>query len=128
MQFTVKTLVDITETNARKSDDPYGYRQQQNWMSFLQTASLRVNIYPVSQSVNKESAAKFGSKYKGKHNVWTVDFNIEYEGGLELDMLVDDFDLVPIITGLDETAEINNNVFRTKDSEYMNILFSIKDK
>jgi len=128
MQFTVKTLVDITETNARKVDDPYGYRQQQNWMSFLQTASLRVNIYPVSQTVKKESATKFGSSFKGKHNVWTVTFDIEYEGGLNTDMLVEDFDLVPIITDLDETAKINNNVFRTKDTEYTNILFSLNDK
>jgi hypothetical protein len=128
MQFTVKTLVDITETNARKVDDPYGYRQQQNWMSFLQTASLRVNIYPVSQTVNKEAASQFGSEFKGKHNVWTVTFDIEYEGGLDTEMLVEDFDLVPIITDLDETAKINNNVFRTKDPKYTNIIFVNLDK
>ena len=39
-----------------------------------------------------------------------------------------DFDLVPVITGLDETALINNSAFRTKDSVETNIVFKFVDK
>lgn len=129
MRFTAKTLIDITETNARKIDDPFGYRQQQNWMTFIQTSSLRVNVYPVTSKneiVTSLSNLGFGSNFRGKHRVWTVEFDIEYEGGLELTMLEEDFDLVPIIIDLNETAEINNSVFRTRDSKERNIVFELQ--
>ena len=37
--------------------------------------------------------------------------------------LINDFDLVPVIPGLDETIVINNNVFRTTDKKATNIIF-----
>ena len=38
------TLVDITETGARRGEDPLAYRQQQNFLTVLQTIGLRTNI------------------------------------------------------------------------------------
>jgi hypothetical protein len=40
----------------------------------------------------------------------------------EAEILEDDFDLVPVISGLNETIKINNNVFRTKDKKAKNIV------
>ena len=40
----------------------------------------------------------------------------------EPEILEKDFDLVPVISGLDETIEINNNVFRTTDKKAKNIV------
>ena len=61
-------------------------------------------------------------------NVWTFEFSIEYEGGLNVDMLKDDFDLVPFINGLTETAKFPVTVFRSKDSKLTNIIFEQLDK
>ena len=129
MKFQVETLIDITETGARKgTGDKKAYNQHQNFLTLIQTIGLRVNISAVGPPVlAKKSAKEFGTKYKGQHNVWTYEFDIEYESALSLEMLVEDFDLVPIILGLSETADINNSVFRTKDAAETNILFKLAD-
>ena len=33
MRFTIHTLVDITETHARRGEDPKQHRQQQNFLT-----------------------------------------------------------------------------------------------
>ena len=38
-------------------------------------------------------------------------------------MLINDFNLVPFISGLDETVKFKNNVFRTADKLDCNIIF-----
>ena len=38
-------------------------------------------------------------------------------------MLKDDFDLVPMINGLDETIKKHNELFLTRDEDKANILF-----
>lgn len=133
MKFLVYTLVDITETRARRGEDHLRVDQQQNFLTFLQTVGLRVN-----PTVNKTPEVKevqlkdlegveFGSRYKGKHRVWTFEFDIEYESALNIQMLEGDFDLVPIITGLEETAKVKHGVFRTKDNQERNIVFQTLD-
>ena len=81
--------------------------------------------------IEKQDDAKllgFGSNFKGVHTYWEFEFEIEYEGGLDTEMLVSDFNLVPVITGLNETAKINISVFDTKDAKRKNILFKHTDK
>ena len=78
-------------------------------MTFFQTLCLRNN--------------GFGSDYKGNHNLWCLELVVD-EGRTfgEAEILEDDFDLVPVISGLNETIKINNNVFRTKDKKAKNIV------
>ena len=64
----------------------------------------------------------FGTNYKGKHNVWHYISVDEGRTFPELESVEKDFDLVPVISGLDETIEINNNVFRTTDKKAKNIV------
>ena len=126
MKFTIKTLVDITEAEGiKRTDSPSQYRQNQNWMTVLQTASLRVNIYNNQlPTVLEENVDKmFGSKFKGTQNVWTTSFEVEAENGLSIDMLETDFDLVPIISNLEETITLGTNCFRTTDPKEKNIVF-----
>ena len=126
MKFTIKTLVDITEAEGiKRTDSPSQYRQNQNWMTVLQTASLRVNIYNNEiPTVSKEKVdGVFGLNFKGKQNVWTTTFEVEAENGLSIDMLETDFDLVPIISNLEETIDLESKVFRTRDSKEKNIVF-----
>ena len=131
MNVRINTLIDITETKARRQDnDKFAYKQQANFQTLLQTLGLRTQVfYDNSPSFDKLSTSKFdfSDKYIGKQNVWTFDFYIEYEGGLSLDMLTEDFDLIPIITGLNETIDTDKALFRTTGKD-KNILFSVNNQ
>jgi len=128
MEFRIDTLIDITETNARRQDnDKFAYKQQANFQTMLQTLGLRVNIfYDNSPTFDEISTSKFSfsDKYIGKQNIWSFRFYIEYEGGLTLDTLTKDFDLIPIITGLNETIDTDKALFRTTGKD-KNIIFTV---
>lgn len=130
MKFRIDTLIDITETTARRSDgDHLAYKQESNFQAVLQTIGLRVNFdYDKSPQKVETTIGKmgFGDKYKGKQSVWTFEFDVEYEGALTLEMLNKDFELIPIVTGLTETAKIDKALFRTTLQE-RNIIFNIVD-
>ena len=131
MRFKLHTLVDITETNTRRGEDPIGYRQQQNYLTFMQTIGMRVNpTYIKAPSITNEVPSKLGlgSMFNTKQKVWTYEFDIDYEGAIDLSTLVNDFDLIPIITKLNETAKFDNPQFLTKNLEKSNIIFMLMDK
>src|SRR5210317_1927698 len=111
MKFRLQTLVDITETHARRqSNDKFAYKQEANFQTVLQTVGLRVNIsYTNSPTFDEVTVEKIGlgDKYIGKQMLWNFEFEVEYEGALTLEMLISDFDLIPIITGLNETIDFN---------------------
>jgi len=131
MRFIIHTLVDITETGARRGEDPKQFRQQQNFLTVMQTIGLRVNpTYVKAPEVVKEVPSKLGlgTSYKTKQSVWKYVFDMEYEGALDIETLVNDFDLIPIITQLDETTKFENAHFITKNTALTNISFQIDDK
>ncbi len=132
MLFKLTTVVDITQTNARRGEDKKKENQQANFNTMFQTIGLRVNVEPLgcTQSVIDVDKLeyKFGSAIKGKQRVWTFEFENTYEGALTLDMMINDFDLVPVIVNLEETAANTNNIFSTKHVTDKNILFEIIDK
>jgi len=131
MRFIIHTLVDITETGARRGEDPKQFRQQQNFLTVMQTIGLRVNpTYVKAPEVVKEVPSKLGlgTSYKTKQSVWKYVFDMEYESALDIETLVNDFDLIPIITQLDETAKFENAHFITKNTALTNISFQIDDK
>jgi len=131
MRFKLYTLVDITETGVRRGEDPKQYRQQQNFLTVMQTIGLRVNpTYVSTPEVIKDTPSKYnlGTTFKNKQNIWKYAFDIEYEGALDVDTLNNDFDLIPIITGLDETVSFENDVFITKNPSINNIFFDLDDK
>ena len=130
MKFRVLTLADITKTDARRGEDSKAWRQQQNYNTFIGALGLRVNpIVDQPPSARKRAIGNlgFGSKYKGSQRVWEFLFDTEYEGGLTLDMLEQDLDLIPFITDLDETVDIKPSVFRTNCKETKNIVFMYVD-
>lgn len=131
MRFTIHTLVDITETGMRRGEDPTQYRQQQNFLTVMQTIGLRVNpTYITSPEIVEDIPSKYnlGTKYKNKQNIWQYKFDIEYTDALDIDTLKNDFNLIPIITGLDETVSFENDVFITKNPSINNIFFDLYDK
>ena len=129
--FIVDTLIDITNTgqNKFKTEDRHLIDQQTNWNTAQQVMSMRANIYFDSKpTVETQDVSDFGTGFTGKHKVWSFRFNVEQEGAVTVDALRDDFDLIPVIPGLDSTITINNIAFRTKDPERTNILFKAVDK
>ena len=89
-KFRMTTLVDITETGARRGEDPLAYRQQQNFLTVLQTIGLRTNIEynkgpRVFTADPKEK--KLGSDYKGEQTIWEFDFDSPAPDSLTVDML-----------------------------------------
>ena len=129
MRVTLTTVIDITETNARRHDDKLARDQQANYLTMLQTVGLRVQPKPVLCDVNVGDVSDFGfgSAISGKQRYWQFEFEHDYAGAVTEQTLADDFDLVPIITGLNETALINNSAFRTKDNNERNIIFKLSD-
>ena len=127
----VYTLIDITETKkySSNSKDKKLIEQQANFMTFFQTLCLRNNYSyvntPTLQNVTEKKLRElgFGTDYKGNHNLWCLELMVD-EGRTfgEAENLEDDFDLVPVISGLNETIEINTKVFRTKDKKAKNII------
>jgi hypothetical protein len=131
MRFELKTLIDITETGARRGEDPYQYNQQQNFLTLYQSISLRANPIvkrkPMIQTQNVSNLG-FGKKYQGTHTVWSLIFEFEGEEQHSLDFLKNDVNLVPIITELDETVDLEVGAFITNDEQTANIFFIEIDK
>ena len=131
MRFKLYTLVDITETGARKGDQPKPIRQQQNFLTVLQTIGLRVNpAYTQSPQLIEDTPSKLGlgKKYNKRQSIWKFAFDIEYEDALDIDTLINDFDLIPVITDLDETVDFENAAFITRNPSVNNIVFELDDK
>lgn len=114
--------MDITETLTRKGPDIKLVKQQNNHDTLLQACSLRGNVQVLTctTEINTEN---FGSANVGKNRFWSLKLESEYP--FTADMLLDDLDFLPIITGLDETGLIHNNVILTKDKVYKNTIFLI---
>jgi len=88
----------------------------------MQTIGLRVNPENIKVYSDQEQAA-LGSKYQGQQRIWYFDFTPNIEDAITIDMLINDFNLVPFITELDETVEFAQNYFLTKDRKETNISF-----
>lgn len=130
MRLEIVTLVDVTQTNEKRGGEPKRYSQQSNYNTLIQTATLRANFLPIRVEMNNSSINQFtfGKKYKDKQKHWIIKLEAERESvGLDIAMLNEDFDLVPIVLGLDETVKIPDNVFNTTDSELKNIVFRFTD-
>ena len=127
-RFKLTTLVDITETGARKGEDLVQSRQQQNFQSVLQTIGLRVNPDYTSAPAKHTGKQPLGTDYEGEHSYGEWEFNIDAEDALTVDMLNSDFNLIPIIPDLHETASFKNNTFITIKKQICNIKFELLDK
>ena len=127
MKFKLTTIIDITQTLARRGDNKKLVNQQANYNTMIQTIGLRVNINPNSCKVEVANikGLGFGDTFKGKHRYWEFTFDVEAEDALTLDMLATDFDLVPVITNLDETTTPGTKVFRTNHPNDTNIVFKM---
>lgn len=127
MSYQIYTLIDITPTGKHRGRSVEGkeVNQQTNWLTFQNCAMLRTNMIFSEVTVSEDIVDKymFGSAYQGKHKIWSVTMTPDQPDAVSKDMLLDDFDLVPMIDKLDETVQQNCDLFMTKDEAQANILF-----
>lgn len=118
--FQGYSLVDITATGVTRGDNDSTERnQQRNWETVLQCIGLRTQPLHIQAPglVDIElDRLEFGDFYTGVRRVWTWTWAVESKeiydlpnsplGGLQKD-----FEQVPIIVGLDETARFMLPIF-----------------
>lgn len=125
------TLVDITSTGVihNRADREFERNQQRNWETVLQCIGLRTQPFdilgPVVKTINVDD--HFGEMYYGKQRVWCFTFTVEQlgvwaNGQDPLALLHKDFDEVPVIQGLSETARFILPIFYTQGA-IKNIFF-----
>lgn len=134
----IQTLVDITDTkvNRPRPGNQLEHDQYRNFTTLKQCAEIRSNImFDSSPGIESKDIkdSGFGSKYKGKHQVWTFRFSPERSGAYnennsEIGALVEDIDQVPVIQKLKETINMEKAIFDLTDTVTKNtIIRTIKD-
>jgi hypothetical protein len=128
----IKTLVDITDTkvNRPKAGLVLEHDQFRNFTTLKQCVEMRSNIIydtPPTMEVVDVIDMGFGTKYKGKQQVWTFKFTPERSGTYvlgnnEVGSLIDDIDQVPIIQNLTETINMDKAIFELKDATTTNTI------
>jgi hypothetical protein len=114
--ITCLTLIDITNTGVTKGQSD-ARDQHRNWESVIQMLSLKTQpiIIRNPKCFKDEDLENmdFGEFYQGPHHVWAFQFRGERDDFYSIEQLEEDFDLVPIILGLDETARFMLPIFHT---------------
>lgn len=118
------TLVDITRTGVthNRLENEYQRNQQRNWETVIQCMGIRTQPLDIQgpkcieMFVDEDT---FGEMYQGRQRVWCWTFTADrtgtwLDGSNELAFLNKDFNEVPIIQGLDETARFILPIFYTK--------------
>lgn len=143
--FTVHTLVDITNNGVLKGDFPFKTKanelihnkeslfvarnQNSNFTTLLQVLQMRGNITWENQPEKTHDLianTKFGTAYEGKHMNWKFTFQVEQEdiygdaSTKNVGQLIEDFNLVPIMTFCKETATFPSNTFITEGDRTIN--------
>jgi len=133
----IRTLVDITKTGVFRLNQGTQLEldQNRNFTTLLQCLELRSIVGfandPV-ESVNEAKFLKFGSNFKGKHKVWTFEFNPDRTGAyLDEDNnyvgnLIRDLDQVPIIKNLTESINMSRAVFDLTSDKDRNTIVIVK--
>lgn len=134
--FTICTLVDITKTNVTRNspEQEFARNQQRNWESVLQVIGLRaqptVVHEPCSDIIDQDLVNRlFGEMHHDKEQrVWVVSFAVEHKEVFTKDTdalghLKDDFNQVPVVCGLNETARFILPIFYSEGS-LKNIAFA----
>jgi hypothetical protein len=120
--FQGYTLVDVTATGVTRSKDQDNMERNQhrNWETLLQCIGLRTQpqhiTVPCCIDEFELTFFKFGEFYAGKQRVWTWKWAVESSGVYDLPNeplggLLRDFEQVPIVTGLGETARFMLPIF-----------------
>jgi hypothetical protein len=128
----IKTLIDITDTKVVRLNQgtQLEHDQYRNFVTLKQCVEIRSIISydtgPILE-VNDIKDMGFGTKYKGKHAVWTFRFSpdrsgVYVSGDNELGSLIEDVNGVPIIQKLSETINIEQAIFELHNPSTKNTI------
>lgn len=112
------TLIDITNTGVKHGNDERR-DQQRNWETVLQVLSLKTQPHitdgpeKIENIDVRNSAGFFGEFYEGLQTIWGFRFYSDNDEVYTLDQLYEDFEQVPIILGLEETARFMLPIFHS---------------
>lgn len=129
------TLLDITATGVTRGDSKER-NQQRNWESVLQVLGLKTQpiiwetperIEGIELSDNSVVKSYFGEFYQGTQTIWGFRFSSETDDVYTLNSLYEDFEQVPVILGLDETARFILPIFHSYGT-LKNIHFFSRDE
>lgn len=126
MRIQAVSLVDVTETREKRDGDPKKYAQQSNFNTLVQTLNIRGNIIPISCEQKSGGITQYhlGENFKGKQTHWIVTFESEREIiSIDNNTLIEDFQWVPVILNLNESADIEQPMFNPSDINQKNISF-----
>ena len=116
-RYRIITLVDITRTNAMKTEPAQlKILQQANFNSLRQAIELRSNVE--WQRDPYKQKGRLPGPFDGHAASWIWEFENEREDlflkdGDQTLLLKEDLQGVPVITGLEETAEISPAAIQT---------------
>ena len=131
MRYELYTTVDITSTGQYRPTERSNvqYKKEQNFQTVVQTIGIRANVaYSKLPEVLHVKGSTLGFNTTGIISVWRFEFETERDNLFEsnnnpVGYLIDDFEGVPFIAGLDEPMEQNYNVFVTSGAA-RNIVFN----
>lgn len=127
-RYRIVTLVDITITNAAKTEpDQLKILQQNNFNSLRQAIELRSIVFWDKDPECADGRLPYGIEGKARHWIW--EFEVEREelflsGDDPVGLLIDDLHNVPIIADLKNTADLTPPAIQTK-GDYINTWVSI---
>ena len=120
-----QTLIDITDTKVVRLNQgtQLEHDQYRNFVTLKQCVEIRSIISYDTGPVMEVKDIKdigFGTKYKGKHAVWTFRFSPDRTGvysdnGNDVYALLEDVNGVPIIQKLKETINIEQAIFELQN-------------
>ena len=122
MRYKLYTTVDITHTGQYRNEpgkETLRWKEQ-NFQTVLQTLGIRANILFDSKPETLDvKGTVVGLDVKEIVHVWRFDFETERDylfdvGDNPIGYLLDDFELVPYISGLDESMTQNYDIFVTR--------------
>ena len=133
MNYKLYTLVDITHTGQYRTEPgkESARWKEQNFNTILQTLGIRSNIAHFENPIMTEvKGSLVGFDTNDIIRVWRFDFSTERDDMYETDnnpigFLLEDFEMVPYIEGLDELLVQNYAVFVTSGKN-KNIVFHKK--
>ena len=123
MEYKLYTLVDITHTGQHRTEpgkETLRWKEQ-NFQTVIQTLGIRSNISYTNTPIASEVDGRLvGFNTDKIIRVWRFDFSTDREHVYELNdnpvgALIEDFTLVPYISGLDEAMTQKYAVFNPED-------------
>lgn len=123
MDYKLYTLVDITHTKQYRNESgkEQARFQEQNFQTVLQILGIRANIHFVdAPAITEVNGKLIGFDTNEILRVWRFDFYTERDHLFEsnsnpIGYLLEDFHLVPYISGLNELMQQDHAVFNTND-------------